>query len=423
MARPEKGSKSTAANYSSRLPPSDPALDGFRMHNGGRGNTAPDGGYDGFGSDPVDDPDDELKQSTVPRRRTRTMHASNWPVPGDVVSQRTIYSSNNEVTTRLQALRNYDSLLWANLVHPVAALRWNYPAPKAVQSENGVLVSVPQSRTYDVNAIVWEVIAGLSERSAILSHLRAKQWPLPPHIDMYSTNNTQRVARAPVGYNCFSYLAMLRILLKMVDDSPPSLEAKLTAHIAAFKVLEWYFSKLAMGRNEGTVKRYFFEAVQSDGDVIALLHRLRQLDAQHTAFDYRMLDEYRDDVIIGGYAQAEGCVPPKVLEALRKRSTRPQTPGTRGGGSTPRIRPSARGGGLKSGFSGAKGKPPAPILSRYFDSRKHKPPTNDGIFPKELCKKWQTDSCILTHGQKCTRFHLCQWCGLPHPGSRCRNNK
>ena len=75
----------------------------------------------------------------------------------------------------------------------------------------------------------------------------------------------------------------------------------------------------------------------------------------------------------------------------------------------------------RSCFSTAKGKPPAPLLKQFFDEKKHRAAPEDGSHPNDLCKKWQTDSCILPKGQKCSRFHLCQWCGLPHPGSRCKN--
>ena len=62
------------------------------------------------------------------------------------------------------------------------------------------------------------------------------------------------------------------------------------------------------------------------------------------------------------------------------------------------------------------------MLKRFYDPNRHQAPAPSGVFPPDLCKKWQTDSCVLPSGQRCIRFHACQWCGLPHPGNKCRNN-
>lgn len=355
------------------------------------------------------------------------MHASNWGNMHSIMEETeeqlgmVIYSNNSEV---LVGLYDYNQLIWNYICSPLALVSYNYPSSRNLQQENGVLITIERSRRYDINALVWEAIMSVPDRSILLTHLRGKQWILPGHMDMFNTSNNQKVARAPLGYNCFVYLAMIRLLFKTIDDAPPSLEAKLTCAINALHVLEWYFSKLAMGKNERVVKRYFFEAVQDDGDVISLIRRLRYLDTQHTSFGRKSFDDYRDDVIVSGHLSTDGCVAPKVLENLRKSKEKMNNSNSRfpTPRRAPKIRPGTRTGSLRSAFSAAKGKAPAPTLKQFYDEKKHKTPKDDGTFPSELCRKWQTDSCILPGTQRCPRFHLCQWCGLPHPGSRCRHN-
>ena len=262
----------------------------------------------------------------------------------------------------------------------------------------------------------------------VLQHLRARNWQLPDHMNIYGTRTDTKVPRAPLGYNCFFYAAFIRTLLKMVDDLPPATEAKLAGSVLALKILEWYFNKIASGKNEIKVKQYIFESIPEDGNIFVFYERLKNADQQHTSFGKKSFDEYRDDVNVSGYKNADGCVAPTVLDDIRKKKEKDvalRLGGGRARPTTPR-RPNKgngnrQGGSLRSGFSSARGKPPAPLLKDFYDANKHEAPLEDGAFAHNLCKKWQTDSCVLPHGQKCNKFHLCQWCGKPHPGSKCRN--
>ena len=429
-AHPKGKHKSTPAQFIAALPNSDSLLDSLRKHpkkqdnnrnNSNNSNNTNNNDYqpvsDNYGQ-VIEDP--IIAHNGSNRRRPRTMHASNWfddEMDSEDNDISNIYSSNSEVLVNMY---DYNQLLNAVIQQPLAPTRFNYPAGKNLQQENGLIVTVERSRRYDMNALVWEAIMSLSDRSTILAQLRAKQWVLPGHMDMYNTSSNQKVASAPLGYNCFSYLALSRVFFKMIDDAPPTAEAKLTCALTALKIFEWYFNKLASGKNERTVKRHVLESIQDDGDIVGLFKRLKMLDAQHTAFGRKSIDDYRDDIIINNHAKTEGCVAPTLLREIRRNNHRSGPPRAvlRRVGAPIKIKPR---GSYRSGFSAAKGRPPAPMLDKYFDEKKHQPQSADRSFPADLCKKWQNDSCILPNGQRCSRFHLCQWCGLPHPGAKCKN--
>ena len=63
----------------------------------------------------------------------------------------------------------------------------------------------------------------------------------------------------------------------------------------------------------------------------------------------------------------------------------------------------------------------APIRQEFFNKDIHKPwvDLKDSQTPADYCKLWQTDSCVKPAGEKCSRWHLCKFCGGAHPASQC----
>lgn len=232
--------------------------------------------------------------------------------------------SNNEkiniLLNRNDINDEWDDLAQSVLFEKLADPHFDYPQSKSIQQEDGLLITVQKSRRYDINCGLWEAIHSLNERTVALTHLRRKAWKIPPHLDAYNPSSSNSVVAAPVGYNCFFFVGILRLLCKMYDDAPNSLSAKLVSSVGILKVLEWYFTKLALGRDDRIVKRYLLESIGTDGNILSVLERLETLELNRTWLGKKGFDEYRDDIQPTrlDFYNSEGACAPTLNIGARK---------------------------------------------------------------------------------------------------------
>lgn len=337
-ARPDGKSRSNAANFESKLPHSDANINDLRRH-----KPHDKSGEVSQGEDSDDEPPAQVEGQSktpnnnngknthrIPRKQPHNVHKnSNKKVNEcDYVDDyhhghngtNKNRSRINQILARDESKEDYEDLAQALLSDVLADTRFDYPQSKSIQQENGLLITVQKSRRYDINCVMWEAIHGLTERTLALGHLRRGAWKIPPHLDTYNPSSSNAVVAAPIGYNCFFYIGLLRILFKMIDDAPRTKDAMLVTSVGALKILDWYFTKLALGRDDRIVKRYLLESMGTTGDLLRVLDRLETLETNRTWLGKKGFEEYRDDIQPArlDFFNSEGAVAPTLNLGARR---------------------------------------------------------------------------------------------------------
>ena len=370
-----------------------------------------------------------------------------------------IYSKNITIQNAIQLALIQK---WANPAHDLPTER------RITATNNGIFTESFQPRRYDIHQNTWEGFKSLSIRHGILNFLTTNGWDLHSALDVHSTAVTTKVPAAPICFDNWFQLGLFRILFKMIDDRPETLQDKYYALVAALQVIYWPIKKKAMGKSESKTQAILLESLVGVKDIFMLRDRLAASDAQRVNLGSSNFNTYRyDRQAPKAYNNDRGCIAPTRYSALSKDKEREEinklknwnksnssgnnnshvgaysgsnyrrnnnnnnnNNGPRGGrnynnnnnNSSNYQRPrEGSNKGYKSSFSNATGLSPAPLMDRFFNARYHQPKT-DG-YPESLCRNWQSDNCIIPNGGKCSKFHKCRHCGGRHPGDFCRNKR
>ena len=329
-------------------------------------------------------------------------------------------------------------ILKAKLANP----KYNMPQQRQViATETGTFINSVKDTRFDPTWNVWEGIRSLPGRDKVIEFLSSEGWKIPACMDYFNPSSTQKVTLAPLCFQPWWDLGYFRILMKMVDDTPQTLEDKLVAMTYAIQCLKWVLMKRAAGKSDQKVQRAIIYSLQDSKSLFKHRARLADIDKEggylgktdfnSTRFDRKPTREFKNE---------RGCIAPDRFEALNKQKEKTEVDklkkdkpynrqnvsnygsysnnynnknktGNNQTGKKPRY---------NSAFSVASGKPPAPALDRFFNASVHKPKVEGGGFPRDLCREWQSDSC-KAFGQSCHKWHRCQYCGGKHPGTQCKN--
>ena len=352
-------------------------------------------------------------------------------------------NGNNEpanTSTSSRVIRDMATqIIKAKLANP----KFNMPQQRQViATETGTFINSVKDTRFDPTWNVWEGIRSLPGRDKVIEFLSSEGWKIPACMDYFNPSSTQKVTLAPLCFQPWWDLGYYRILMKMVDDSPQTLEDKLVAMTYALQCLKWVLMKRAAGKSDQKVQRAIIYSLQDSKSIFKHRARLSDIDKEggylgrtdfnSTRFDRKPTREFKNE---------RGCIAPDRFDALNKQKEKSEVEklkkdkpfrqnvanyGSYSSNNNNNNNNNKNNNSIKrkpkysSAFSVATGKAPAPVLDRFFNPSVHKPKVEGGGFPRDLCREWQTDSC-KTSAETCHKWHKCQYCGGKHPGSQCKN--
>ena len=333
----------------------------------------------------------------------------------------------------------------ANQILKIKMANPKYDMPQqrqVIATENGTFINTVKNTRYDPTWNVWEGIRSLSGRDKVIEFLSSEGWKIPACMDYFNPSSTLKVTLAPLCFQPWWDLGYFRILSKMVDDTPDTIEDKFVAMTYAMQCLKWILMKRASGKSDQKIQMAIIHSLQDSKSIYRHRARLSDIDKEgsymgkvdfnSTRFDRKAPKDFKNE---------RGCIAPDRFDALYKQKEKSEVEKLKKdkpnknnsynnynnnnynnnyNNNNSNYGKFMKKGRYKSAFSTASGKPPAPASDRFFNPNVHKPKIAGAGFPKDLCRNWQSDACLL-NGDKCQKWHKCQYCGGGHPGTQCKN--
>ena len=211
-------------------------------------------------------------------------------------------------------------------------------------------------------------------------------------------------------------------------------------------ILQWIAIQRAEGRNERMLKSEVQDVLREYTSLNNAHAGLHQIDFNDPNWNDRILMDERDDIIYGDrdpqntLGNVSDLIEKKVstqklnryVNQITGNSTNNNNNNFNKNGnqryhnSTPRYH---NGTPKRTYYNGASklGKhdlSDPPLIQKFIKPEIHRAwiPNRGSTTPNDYCELFQTDSCnSAKYGQyRCNKHHRCKWCGLPHPGSKCR---